>query len=87
MQRQDDYRGADADVLSAPGDCAEEGPDSGQKAVAGEAVLAQPYLVQTGIVGELDLFQGLGQRLLLGKVLMVGDYGKDSKFHGASCGD
>ena len=55
MQGQHDNRRADANVLRAAGDRAEEGPDSREQAVAGEAVLAKPYLVEAGFVGELYL--------------------------------
>ena len=84
MQRQDDNRRADADVPCTTGHRAQEGPDSREQAVAGKAVLAQPYLVKAGFVGELYLLQGLGQRLLLGKVLVIGDNGKNPELHGAS---
>ena len=48
-------------------------------------MLAQPCFVESRLVGELYLLQGFGEGLLLGKVLVVGDDGKDSELHGASC--
>ena len=85
MQGKHDDGSADADILGAPGNRSEEGPNAGEQAVAGEAVLAQPCLIQAGFVGELYLLQSIGEGLLLGKVLVIGDYGKDSELHGASC--
>ena len=68
----------------APGDRAHERPDPRQQPVPGEAVLSQPDLVDSHLVGVYDLLQGVVQRLLLGEVLVIRDDGKDSEFHTAS---
>ena len=79
MQGQDDDGGADADVFGASGDRAEERPDAGEQAVAGEAVLAEPGFVEAGFVGVGDLLQSVVEGLGRREVFMVGDDGEDSR--------
>ena len=83
VQGQDDYGGADADVLGASGDGAEERPDAGEQAVAGKAMLAKPGFIEAGLVGEGDLLQGIVEGLGRREVLVIGDDSEDSELHGS----
>ena len=68
--------------LVLPGHRAQERPDARQQAVAREAMLTQPGLVQPGLVGEPDLIQGIVQRLRRREVLVIGNDGENSELHG-----
>ena len=57
VQGQHHHGGADSDVLGPASDQSGEGPDARQQAVAGEAVLAQPYFVDAQLVGQFNLLQ------------------------------
>ena len=63
VERQDDDRRADADVLRAAHHRAQEGPDSRQQPVAREAMFSQPHFVEPELVGKLNLLQGVVERL------------------------
>ena len=82
VERQHDDGCADSHALGAGGDVSGEGVDAGQKAMAGEVVLAEPDLVEAKPFSEFDLLDRLVERLALRPVGVGLDYVEHTELHG-----